>query len=369
MRPARVGNSSGAISGAVSGAISKARALEKPTAPTIAQRTAPPNPRILDDERGGGGATITTTETARSKKPAIALGTFVVLSLVAAVIAWQVIANAPRAEVAITSEPTGATVRFDGKPVAGCETPCTLPPVSAGTYSLLLAKVGFEDLRTRIDVPASGKLELPPFKLQEERRAAIEPVAPLDGGLAPPAVLVAYTFKSSPSGALLTLDGKSKGLTPVTVQLAEGLPVQVVLKSFGYHDLTDTLVIFAAGDRSYTLEKLGAPKLHHQALGHGSMRHVQARADPVRRPAAARRRLRVHLHQPRLPRAQAAGGGEAERAGADRGQLSGMKNGRADLLHAAVRLQSFLAKGYLPFFFSSSSMIVLNCSIGCAPTS
>ncbi|MBS1149562.1 MAG: serine/threonine protein kinase [Myxococcaceae bacterium] len=232
--------------GSVSGAISKPRTSDRALA-------APP-PLALDDDRGG--ATVTSTETRAGGKPLVWVAALAVVSGLA-VSAWMVIANAPRAEVVVASEPSNAAVRFDGRLLASCTTPCTLPEVQAGEYSLSLTRAGYQELKTRIEIPARGRVRLPAFTLQPAVKDPVGVSPEVDAG---PAVAVApqpvtFSVKSNPPGAQLLVDGKSRGVTPASFEVTPGTVVGVSLKLPGYREFSDSFQISEPGERTISLEK------------------------------------------------------------------------------------------------------------------
>jgi eukaryotic-like serine/threonine-protein kinase len=162
------------------------------------------------------------------------------------------------AEVVVASEPSNASVAFDNKPLPGCSTPCPLPGVPGGTYALVLSKPGYQDLKTRIEIPAKGRVRLPAFTLEP---AAKEPVAvqpQVDAGgptVAAVAQSVTFSVKSNPGGAQLVVDGKSRGMTPTSFAVPPGTVVAVSLKLAGYKEFTDSFQISEPGERMIPLEK------------------------------------------------------------------------------------------------------------------
>jgi serine/threonine protein kinase len=168
-RALRPGRPAGYVSGAISRGPLVEKLKEKPPPPVLepptiealrAPHISPPRAMSM---------TITSTErTAPPKKPLFAIGIVVALSGVVAGGAWAVMVNTERADVGVSSEPAGATVQFDGKMVTGCRTPCRLPQVSSGSYTVVVGKAGFQDSKRVVDVPRSGSVELPVFKLEPQ---------------------------------------------------------------------------------------------------------------------------------------------------------------------------------------------------------
>ncbi|MHB8872884.1 MAG: protein kinase domain-containing protein [Myxococcaceae bacterium] len=146
-----------------------------------------------------------------------------------------------KAVVRITSKPSGATVMFHGKPVPE-PTPCTLPVVPPGTYSLNLGLAGYRDLNTTVEVPEEGEVALPVFELEADRPVERDPPPPLPdagpGEVAPPPIArVLLTVRSEPAGASATIGGQPQGKTPLNVEVAAGVPVTIRLILAGYKEL------------------------------------------------------------------------------------------------------------------------------------
>jgi eukaryotic-like serine/threonine-protein kinase len=231
--------------GSVSAAISKPRLIDRP----ISKH---------DDDRGGATVTSTHSESGDRRRPLVWLAVLAAVAGVA-ISAWMVIANPPLAEVVVASEPSNATVRFDGRLLPNCTTPCTLPEVPAGPYRLSLAKAGYQELKTRVEIPAKGRVRLPAFVLFAETKESVaaQALAPLDAGLAEVAAAptVRFNVKTNPPGAQLWVDGKGRGVTPASFEVTPGTVVAVSLKLSGYRDFADSFQISDTGERTISLEK------------------------------------------------------------------------------------------------------------------
>ncbi len=243
--------------GSVSGSVSKPRSMG--SLPRPAPPAAPPSQAAIDFDPGGH--TITSTATTAGKKPLLWVSMLAVGAGLA-VSAWMVISTSARAEVVVASEPSNASVRFDGKDLPGCSTPCTLPDVPAGAYPLVLRKQGYADLKTRIDIPAGGRHRLPAFTLRPETGAAREPSSDA-GPVAVAPQTVTFTVKTVPSGAQLVIDGRGRGLTPASFEVLPGTVVAMGLKLQGYRDVTESFQITDTGERLVTLDKKEAAVVHN----------------------------------------------------------------------------------------------------------
>jgi len=151
--------------------------------------------------------------------------------------------------VRVITEPAGAQVTLDGALLPDMVTPCTLPKLPGGTHAVTFTKKGYDRLDAQVTVPDRGELTVGPFRLTET------PPPPPPPKPAPPRP-IHLQLKSSPAGALASIDGRRLGPTPITVELTPGEKVPVKLELSGYRDLEDVLTVPAAdGEQSFTLEK------------------------------------------------------------------------------------------------------------------
>ncbi len=240
----RPSNRSGSLGGAVSGAVSRSSRVDRaPPAPV---------PRRADHDDDRGGATVTSTQTkSGTGRPLLWVGSFFAI-VGLAVSAWVVISSNQLAEVVIASEPSNATVKFDNKVLANCVTPCTLPEVPAGAYPLVLSRAGYQDLKTRVDIPAKGRVRLPAYALVPESKDDPVAVAGPDAGAV---ASVKFVVRSSPDGAQVLVDGKARGVTPATLDLPPGTVIGLGLKLSGYRDFNDSFQVSGDGERTIGLEK------------------------------------------------------------------------------------------------------------------
>jgi hypothetical protein len=201
----------------------------------------------------------------------------------------------PQAVVRIDSLPSGATVTFDGTPLAQ-PTPCTLPARPAGSYPLILEREGAKPLRTQVFIPATGEVTLPPFALDgaaatqaappqekvpekppEQPQSATTHATPPDR---PPRhehhpairAKVSLALSSQPSGARVFVNGQPSGVTPATVVLPARSSAQVRLELAGYRALSRRIRVGAGPEQeeSLRLEPVPAP----QARGSGTVAFV-----------------------------------------------------------------------------------------------
>ncbi|MFT3842756.1 MAG: serine/threonine-protein kinase [Myxococcaceae bacterium] len=193
---------------------------------------------------------IQQTETQRQRSPS--RGLLFVAAVAAAVIGVLAVLyfkGTQRAEVHLTSEPTGAAVRVDGRLLSGLATPCQLPPMRPGVYRLKLIHPGYQDFETEFTVPLTGEVQLGPFKL-EANAVATGP----DGGAAV-SPFVSVTLKVEPPEAELYVDGKPKGKGALTFQEPVGATLRLEARLEGYVTSSETVTVHDAVDRMIRLEK------------------------------------------------------------------------------------------------------------------
>jgi len=163
------------------------------------------------------------------------------------------------ASVSVDSFPSGATVVFDGKP--GDPTPCTLPRMPAGTYTLVLDKPGFKSHTSTVTVPASGNVTVPLVELEPEPsleppRPSLQEAAPPDAGSAPALRTVTLTVSAEPEATVYVGD-ESRGRTPVILEGAPGSGVEVRLERSGYQT-SHHLMTFGDGPREEFIKLIQA---------------------------------------------------------------------------------------------------------------
>ncbi|MBI3181391.1 MAG: PEGA domain-containing protein [Myxococcales bacterium] len=144
-----------------------------------------------------------------------------------------------RAVVQLSSEPSGATVVFNGAPLPEL-TPCTLPKVPAGSYPIRVGKVGYLDHQGTVDVPSSGEVRLPPIKLLPDRPPPPEPQVSLR---------VASTLPAE-----VSVDGEPVGQTPLEIQVAPGRRKLALLVQTGERSECE---VIAQGGRPVSLSWAG----------------------------------------------------------------------------------------------------------------
>lgn len=133
------------------------------------------------------------------------------------------------AKIAISSEPAGASVIVDGT-VAG-QTPLVVELLS-GTRQLMLSKELFIDQEQTFEVEAGVEKELHYL------------MAPLPGRL---------LLTSRPDGAVVTLDGGYRGITPLTLDLEPGVEKSIRLSLNGHKSLNRLVELLPGEEKKLEL--------------------------------------------------------------------------------------------------------------------
>jgi formylglycine-generating enzyme required for sulfatase activity len=130
-----------------------------------------------------------------------------------------------RARVRFVSEPPGAKVEVDGVGVGA--TPLALD-LSSGDRAVLLTLPGFHPASRRIAVRADVPLDVPLVRLQ-----------PLPGRL---------SVTSDPPGAIVSVEGRVRGETPIELELAAGI-AHILKAAKAGHEPAEARVTLARGER------------------------------------------------------------------------------------------------------------------------
>ena len=129
----------------------------------------------------------------------------------------------PTGWLLVRTDPPGATVTLNG--VARGQTPLSLRDISFGIHRLEVSRAGFETVER--DVTVSERENVVPVGVE---------LAPADGSSTPGPSTPApgsLAVQSRPSGARVTVDGRSAGVTPLVVALPIGRH-QVRIEGDGY---------------------------------------------------------------------------------------------------------------------------------------
>ncbi len=135
------------------------------------------------------------------------------------------------ADVEVTSEPAGAAV-YRGTEQIG-ETPVSLE-LMEGPHSLSLIKDGFKAWDFSVDAQANVDQVLPTVQLE-----------PANAQL---------RVSSIPRGANVTVDGRYRGQSPVTIALSPDIDYEIGLTKAGYGATTRSIRLEAAASREITVD-------------------------------------------------------------------------------------------------------------------
>ncbi len=139
--------------------------------------------------------------------------------------------------ISVTSSPTGALVTLDG--VNKGITPIKIDNLGPGQHSIRLSKGGYHDATTTVTVLAGATS---PYSY------TLNPVAQ--------AVRTGSIYvSSSPTGALVTLDGVNKGTTPIRIDNLTSGQYSLQLSKEGYKTLTNRIII-RSNEVTYRIEFL-----------------------------------------------------------------------------------------------------------------
>jgi len=122
------------------------------------------------------------------------------------------------ADVEATSEPADAEIRINGE--AAGRTPATLK-IDAGQQRIALVKSGFRTWSETLELEGGEQRTLPTVKLEP----------------APASIAI----RSEPSGAQVSIDGRTVGTAPLEVELDPGEPITITLSLEGYQPLSRSL--------------------------------------------------------------------------------------------------------------------------------
>ncbi len=134
------------------------------------------------------------------------------------------------AKVTVTSVPEGAMVLV-GEQELG-RTPLATE-LDAGRYTLAIVHPQFRRFESPITVRAGEPLAIGPVELGMP-----------DGTL---------VVRSNPSGADVSIGGRYRGRTPLTVTVAPGLPQEVLVNKAGYAPVTQTVSVASRAERALSL--------------------------------------------------------------------------------------------------------------------
>ena len=125
----------------------------------------------------------------------------------------------------VRSEPSGSVVSVNG--VRKGNTPLSLKDIAPGKYKVAVGRPGYETWEKNIEIVSGDELTLTPT------------LTPRKAGL---------TIKSEPAGAAVSLDGKRKGKTPLTMDDVEP-GEHAVVATLSDYEIWEERIEFAPGDR------------------------------------------------------------------------------------------------------------------------
>ena len=134
------------------------------------------------------------------------------------------------AKVTVTSVPEGATVLVGDRELG--RTPLSTD-VDAGRYTLAIVHPQFRRFESPITVRAGEPLAIGPVELGMP-----------DGTL---------IVRSNPSGADVSIGGRYRGRTPLSVAVAPGLPQEILVNKAGFAPVTRSLSVASRAERALSL--------------------------------------------------------------------------------------------------------------------
>ncbi|WP_408890709.1 protein kinase domain-containing protein [Myxococcus faecalis] len=241
-------------------------ALPEVASPSRPSRLALPVPREEDEEQEEDAPTLSLGMSRPGRKkgaartgevsqattsrlgwwiPAVGLGLVVLVLLWA----WMKPGESAPVQARLETEPAGARVVFDGRELPE-RTPLTLPGMPEGRYALVVSLEGYQELRTELEVQASGPLPLGVLKLVSVAPAEKKPVpvaepeqAPVEAPPAQVAQKVRLRLESQPAQALVYVDGRQQGAAPLVVESAPGVALAVRVEAAKHHPLERTVTV------------------------------------------------------------------------------------------------------------------------------
>jgi formylglycine-generating enzyme required for sulfatase activity len=181
------------------------------------------------------------------------------------------------ASVKVTTEPAGAQVLVDGKPLG--TTPASLD-LDAGSHRLELRQAGFKPWVTDVQVVANEPQTVGPVRL----------------GL-PDGTLVVRT---EPAGASVSVGGAYRGRAPLTIEVRPDVPLALVATREGYEPATSQLTVVPGARREVQLTLapiFGEVTVHAEPVGAEVWANGRplGKAGPAFRLPAARQEIEVRL--------------------------------------------------------------------------
>ena len=161
--------------------------------------------------------------------------------------------------IAVTSTPPGANIYLDNT-YKGF-TPLTLDAVSNGNHVVIIRLDGYEETSRTVVVmgnlqPVSAALNPQPTRIPTAaatvQATGTATVKPGQTAAVPVPASGSLSVTTSPSGALVYIDGEMKGVTPATIPGLSAGAHSVHLVMTGYSDLTTTITVDAGTTSAYS---------------------------------------------------------------------------------------------------------------------
>jgi hypothetical protein len=132
----------------------------------------------------------------------------------------------PTGSIKVNSAPSGASIFLDGSTTVKGTTNTTLNGISAGTHTVKLTRSGYADWTGTVNVTQGKTSTITAVLNRVITNGQIHVI-------------------STPSGGSLSIDGISKGITPVTVTNVNPGTRQVTVRKSGYRTWTGTAIVTA----------------------------------------------------------------------------------------------------------------------------
>jgi serine/threonine-protein kinase len=145
--------------------------------------------------------------------------------------------------------------------------------VAAGSYPVTITREGYQELRSMVEIPATGTVTLAPLRLEQvlpvptpaptpkEPPEAVKdpPVAVKDPPPAP--ALVKLTLETEPAKATIRVDGQERGQSPLVVDAKAEQELDITVSAPQYRPLTRKLKVGTGPSQleRFTLEPLPKP--------------------------------------------------------------------------------------------------------------
>ena len=205
--------------------------MEEEDVPTLSLGMSRPGRKA----RAAGGARPAEPPPQGSRLPVRIAGGGLALVVILLLSNWLIRPQlSESATLRVESEPAGARVVLDGRELPE-RTPVTLPALAEGRYPLVLTREGYQELRTEVEVRASGPVPLgvlrlvpTPHQQAPVPQTHVEPAATQQGEERPAVVeKVRLRVEAEPSQAIVYVDGRQQGAAPLVLEVPPGVAMAV----------------------------------------------------------------------------------------------------------------------------------------------